>query len=544
MNLKDIGSNKTMKKQKILLGDEALAMGAVDAGLSAGYAYPGTPSTEIMEFLQRYVKSKGHPIAKWCSNEKTAYESALGMSMAGKRTLVIMKHVGLNVAADPFINSALLKINGGLVVAVADDPGMHSSQNEQDSRYYADFAKIICFEPRDQQETYDMTLEAFKVSEEFNIPVMIRLVTRLAHSRAAVTLEKKQAENKLNQNFDKKEWTTIPGYARKLYANLLSKQALLLKYSHDSSFNLLTLNDSFKDFGVITTGLGENYFKDNIDALADKPSHLHISVYPIPDDKIRELAAHVKRILVIEEGYPYVERYLRGILPQPILINGQQDGTLPNIGELTPDIVRDALHIKKRERLTTQTPTLPKRPPRLCAGCPHIDAFLAINTALEKYNASIVTSDIGCYSLGVLEPFSTLDSLVCMGASIGMAKGASEAGVFPVIATIGDSTFLHSGITALIDAVVENTNMTVIILDNSTTAMTGGQPVQLSTEKVIDLIKGLGVTDEHLKIIIPLKNKHKENVDIIDREINYSGLSVIISKRECIKEIKKKNKGN
>jgi indolepyruvate ferredoxin oxidoreductase alpha subunit len=531
-----------MKKEKVLLGDEALAMGALDAGLSAAYAYPGTPSTEIMEFLQAYVKSTNKPIANWCSNEKTAYESALGVSMAGKRTLVMMKHVGLNVAADPFINSALLKIKGGLVVAVADDPSMHSSQNEQDSRYYADFAKVICFEPQDQQETYEMTLEAFSVSERLNIPVMIRLVTRLAHSRAIVMLQNRQKEKQLDPHVDKKNWTTIPSYARKLYANLLAKQSKLSTYVHQSAFNSLTINKAFKTFGVITTGLAENYFKDNLSGLSQKPSHLHIGVYPMPVDKIRTLAQHTQKILIIEEGYPYVERYLRGILPQPITINGQLDGTLPAMGELTPDIVGAALQLKPKPAMNVKALPLPQRPPRLCAGCPHADTFFAINDAIKKYKHPLVTSDIGCYSLGVLPPFSTLDCLVCMGASIGMAKGASQAGMHPVIATIGDSTFIHSGITPLIDAAVENANMTVIILDNSTTAMTGGQPVQLSTDHVFNLIKGLGVSPAHLKMITPLKNKHAQNTSIIENEINYHGLSVIIAKRECIKEIKKKPK--
>ena len=390
-----------------------------------------------------------------------------------------------------------------------------------------------------------MMREAFAASEQFNIPVLLRLVTRLAHSRAPVKLSPAHLENKLTyQHMNKKDWTTIPSYARVLYVNLLAKQKLFIKYSAKSPFNRLLLNHKNNELGVITTGLGENYYQENLKSVRNKPSHLHIGVYPIPQNQILQLVDNVKKILIIEEGYPYVEHLLRGIIPSEITIYGKQDGTLPSSGELTPDVVRTALKLPHLKNTNINIMDLPKRPPRLCMGCPHADTFLAINDVLDKndHKKGVVTSDIGCYSLGALAPYSTLDSIVCMGASIGMAKGASEAGVRPVIETIGDSTFIHSGLTSLVDAVTDNTDMTVVILNNATTAMTGGQEVQLATEQVVNMVKGLGVAADHIKVITPLKSKHQENVQILKPEIEYKGLSVIISKRECVLEVKKRSR--
>jgi indolepyruvate ferredoxin oxidoreductase alpha subunit len=528
--------------EMVLLGDEALAMGAIDSGITAAYAYPGTPSSEIMEYLQAVAPQYGDFVAEWCSNEKTAYEAAVGVSLVGRRALVSMKHVGLNVAADPFINSALLAIHGGLVLAVADDPGMHSSQNEQDSRFYADYARIICLEPRTQGEVYEMTREAFDLSEAFHIPVMVRLTTRIAHSRAVVQTGERRAQNPLNKSTEKAGWMLLPATARKLWAELLEKQGRFLAYAENSPYNTLELNEEFSDFGVITAGLGWNYYMENRDDLPVRPSHLHISVYPIPVQKVRRLAERVKRIVVIEEGFSFVEKALLGILPPSVTITGKEDGALPRTGELTPDNVRGALGLEQKKGIDISGVEVPVRPPQLCAGCPHRDSYDALNLAVAGFEQRIVTSDIGCYTLGYLPPYQAIETCLCMGASVGMAKGASQAGFHPVVAVIGDSTFLHSGITPLVDAVASGANMTLLILDNSTTAMTGGQQTILTSSRLEKLIHGIGVDPDHIKLVAPLKKHTEANAETIRREVEYDGVSVIIALRDCIQTLKEKKK--
>ena len=535
--------------EMVLLGDEALAMGAIDAGISAAYAYPGTPSSEILGYLRARAEETGEFVAQWCANEKTAYEAAVGVSLVGRRALVSMKHVGLNVAADPFINSALLEIHGGLVVAVADDPGMHSSQNEQDSRFYADFARILCLEPRNQQEVYAMTLEAFELSERFQIPVMVRLVTRIAHARAVVHTGERRPQRPLDKAPRKTGWTLLPSTGRVLWDRLLSQQGEFLAYSESCPHNTLEINESFTDFGVLTTGLGWNYYMENLEELPQRPSHLHISAYPLPVDKIRRFAAAVEKIVVIEEGFPLVERSLRGLLPLPLAVSGKEDGALPRTGELTPDNVRPALGLPARQGVTlapraggAPSLSLPARPPQLCAGCPHHDSFDALNLALREFEQKVVTADIGCYTLGFLPPHEAIETCLCMGASVGMAKGAAEAGFHPVVGVIGDSTFLHSGITPLIDAVAAGTNMTLLILDNSTTAMTGGQPTILSSSSLERLVLGLGVEAEHVRLIVPLKKHTEENARVIREEIDHPGVSVIIALRDCIQTLKERKR--
>jgi indolepyruvate ferredoxin oxidoreductase alpha subunit len=553
----------------VLLGNEAVAMGAIHAGLWAAYGYPGTPSSEIIGFLQNDPRAAaaagsgaaggsagaagtekaGAPapyIASWCANEKTAYEAAVGVSMVGRRALVTMKHVGLNVAADPFINSALLDIHGGLVLAVADDPGMHSSQNEQDSRFFADYARIVCLEPRNQAEAYAMTREAFDLSEELHIPVMVRLVTRLSHSRAVVRVGQARERAPLSKSADPNGWILLPAIARQHWDALLAAQPRFRELSEASPYNSLVLNDRYRELGVVTTGLGRNYYEENLEELEGKlgarPSHLHIGFYPLPEAKLRLLAAQVKRLVVIEEGYPLVERALRGVLPLPIPIDGKENGTLPASGELTPDNVRPALGLPARRSLAFEGPKLAGRPPQLCAGCPHRDAFDALNQALASYGRKIVTSDIGCYTLGFLPPYQAVETCMCMGASIGMARGAAEAGFHPVVATIGDSTFLHSGLTGLADAVAAKANLTLLILDNSTTAMTGGQPTLLASSQLPELIRGLGVEPAHIRIINPLRKHTEENAKIIREEIEYRGVSVVIAQRECIQTRKSRRR--
>jgi indolepyruvate ferredoxin oxidoreductase alpha subunit len=451
-----------------------------------------------------------------------------------------MKHVGLNVAADPFMNSAIVDIRGGLVVAVADDPGMHSSQNEQDSRYFADFARIICLEPANQQEAYEMTREAYDLSEKYHIPVMIRLVTRLAHSRAAVRMGEKRDENPVQKAPGTAAWTLLPSNARRQWRDLLALQKEFLAYSENSPHNVLIMNEGNRELGVITTGLARNYFMESWDELKEKPSHLHIGTYPVPVEKVRKIAGHVKTLCIFEEGYPFVEKYLRGLLIPPLEIRGKESGHVPIDGELNPDIVHATLGLPERRGVEIAGLTLPNRPPQLCQGCPHADTYNALKQTLSAFQPTMVTSDIGCYTLGALPPYSMVESCVCMGASVSMAKGAAEAGFYPVVAVIGDSTFMHSGITPLMDAIVANADMTLVILDNGGVAMTGGQPSILPSSSLDKLVLGLGVDPKHFHVIEAHRKNNEKNAALFKQEIDYHGLSVIIAVRACLEMAKKK----
>jgi indolepyruvate ferredoxin oxidoreductase alpha subunit len=525
---------------RLLMGDEAVALGAIHAGISAGYAYPGTPSTEAFEYLLRYAKREGRPAANWCANEKTAYEQALGVSMAGRRSLVVMKHVGLNVAADPFINSAIVSIHGGLVVAVADDPGMHSSQNEQDTRVYADFARVLCLEPADQQEAYDMTREAFELSERFKIPVVLKLVTRLAHSRSPVVTAEPRPENPVDKTADPGSWILLPANARKLWLRLLDTQVDLTAYAETCSHNRLELSDDDRGLGIITTGIARGYYRENLADLDFRPSHLHIGAYPFPREMIRKLADKVDRVLVLEEGYSFVEHRLRGILPQALEIEGIESGHLPASGELTPDIVREALGLPVREGVELHDFHVPARPPQLCNGCPHRDSYDALKIALSGYECSIVNADIGCYTLGALPPYQAIESCVCMGAAVGMAKGAADAGLKPAVAVIGDSTFLHSGVTPLMDAIHADTDMTLLILDNEAVGMTGAQDTVMPSSRIEPLVLGLGVPREHCHVVEARPRKVQELADVLKGEMEHEGISVVIAVRECIEHARMK----
>jgi indolepyruvate ferredoxin oxidoreductase alpha subunit len=526
--------------QRILLGDECVALGAVHAGISCAYSYPGTPATEITEFLIAHRKQHGRPHAAWTANEKTAMEEALGACFAGRRALVAMKHVGLNVAADPFVNAALVATHGGLVVAAADDPGMHSSQNEQDSRWYADFARVLCLEPANQQEAYDMTRDAFDLSERFRVPVLVRLVTRLAHSRAAVEVREARPENPLAKAPAGSSWILLPANARRAWRSLVERQEGMRAWSEGCAYNALTLNPERRELGVITTGLARNYYRENLPDLGWAPSHLHIGAYPIPAALVRRLAAHVPRVLVLEDGYPYVERELRGLLPVPLAIAGRMDGAVPATGELTPDVVRAALGLPERAPIAHAGFAVPGRPPQLCKGCPHGHAYHALREALAGRAETMVTSDIGCYTLGALPPYSMIESCVCMGASVSMAKGAAEAGFHPAVAVIGDSTFLHSGITPLLDAVAADTDMTLLILDNEAVAMTGGQEPLLPSSRLHEVVLGLGVPPEHCHVVEATPRKVPELAALLRREIDHRGLSVVITVRECLETARRK----
>lgn len=516
---------------ELLLGDEAVAVAALDAGISGAFSYPGTPATEIMETVQQ--RGLGNPgvVARWSANEKVAYEQALGMSLCGKRAIVSMKHVGLNVAADPFINSALTGAHGGLVLAVADDPGMHSSQNEQDSRYYGDFAKIPVLEPCSPQEAYDMTREAFALSERAGLPVMLRLVTRLAHTRGLV--ERRPAPERprdLRPDRDWTHWTLLPVNARGRYRRLLELQPALEEYAEKSPFNVLRLDGPR---GIIATGMAWAYVQEVLEEDAGF-SLLKIGCYPTPVGLIRRLVDHCNEVFVIEEGYPYVERCLRGIYGVPgRAIRGKLDGTLAPDGEMTADRVRVALGLAPLESLEAAG-GLPPRPPQLCAGCPHGDTFRAVVDAIGMEEDRLLFSDIGCYTLGAFPPYRAVHTCVDMGASISMAHGAAKAGAHPVLCTIGDSTFVHTGIQPLIEAAHDNANMTVVILDNATVGMTGQQEVFATGERLVELVRACGVPKEHVIPIVPLPRFAEKNAEILRREIAYRGLSVIIAQRPCI----------
>lgn len=529
-------------RKLLLLGDEAIAQGALDAGISGIYAYPGTPSTEIMEYIQASEYAAQHNVhALWSANEKTAMEEALGMSYAGKRALVAMKHVGLNVAADPFMNAAITGVNGGLVVVAADDPSMHSSQNEQDSRYYGKFAQIPVFEPSTQQEAYNMTRDAFEFSEKYGVPVLMRITTRLAHSRSQVETRPPlpQKPNRLPE--DPLQFVLLPALARKRYKRLLTLQKEFLEASEQSPFNT-AISNSGATTGIIACGTGWNYLNECFPE-GNYPGPVYkLSQYPLPVQHIQKTFEKSSVILVLEDGYPFVEEMLSGTFPGNKQIKGRLDGTIPRDGELTPDIVASAFGFPAKETFTPPPVVVP-RPPSLCNGCSHADLYLALDKVMQEFGKGKVFSDIGCYTLGALPPYNAIYSCVDMGASITMAKGAADAGMFPSVCVIGDSTFTHSGMTGLLDAVIENSPITVIISDNSATAMTGGQKSH-ATNRLVEICKGLGVSPDHIVTLVPLKKNHEQNVQLLRQEILYKGLSVVIFQRECIQTSARRHKKN
>jgi indolepyruvate ferredoxin oxidoreductase alpha subunit len=540
-----------MKKQ-LFLGDEAIAQAAIDAGISGVYSYPGTPSTEITEYIQHSKIARERSIySQWCCNEKTALETALGMSYAGKRTLSCMKHVGLNVAADAFMNIAMSGINGGMIIVSADDPSMHSSQNEQDNRIYGQFAMVPVFEPSNQQEAYDMIYEGYDWSEKWGYPVLFRITTRMAHSRAGVQTKELRAQNPVSvEENARSKYVLLPVNARKRFKVLLEKQVEFLQASETSKYNQLWgLPDENTDsnprsrLGIVACGIAFNYLQENFPEGFENPV-LKISQYPLPKKQLFRLVESCEEILVLEDGYPVVEEQLKGYLGLGLKVHGRLDGTLPRDGELTPDRVRKALG--KEVELHYSIPEVVRmRPPALCAGCGHRDVFDALNEVLKEYKEAKVFSDIGCYTLGALPPFHAIDSCIDMGASITMAKGAADAGIFPSIAVIGDSTFSHSGMTGLLDCVNTGANVVIIISDNETTGMTGGQDSP-ATGHIHAICQGIGVHPNHLHEIVPLKKNYEEMKNIIREEIEYPGVSVIVPCRECIqtrarkmKEVKK-----
>ncbi len=529
-----------MAQKKLLLGDEALALGALHAGLSGVYAYPGTPSTEITEFIQACPLTKERGVhCAWSVNEKTAMEQALGMSYAGKRTLVGMKHVGMNVCADPFMGSAVTGANGGLVVAACDDPSMHSSQNEQDSRFWGTFALVPVFEPSSQQEAYDMVRSAFEYSERHGIPVLMRLTTRLSHSRAAVSCADDAdalPQNEMHLPVNERQWVTLPANARIRYKELIKDNVVFEQDAVASPYNRLT-DGPEKSLGIIACGLAYNYLMENYPDGCPHPV-LKISQYPLPKELVVKLSTMCEKILVLEEGQPMVEERLHGVFGSGVPVTGRLDGSLPRTGELSPDCVREALGLPAPAQYPAAEVVAP-RPPALCKGCGHRDLYTALNAVLKKdYPQGRAFSDIGCYTLGWLPPFRAIQTCVEMGASITMALGAAYSGIWPAVAVIGDSTFTHSGMTGLLDAVNEKADVTVCISDNLTTGMTGGQD-SAGTGRLEAICEALGVDPAHIRTFVPLPANYPEMEKIIREEIEYHGVSVIISRRECLQTLRR-----
>lgn len=539
--------------KRLLLGDEAIAQGAIDAGLSGVYAYPGTPSTEITEYIQlsesrklKVESSEAKIFCQWATNEKTAMEAALGMSYMGKRALVCMKHVGMNVCADAFMNAAITGVNGGLVVLAADDPSMHSSQNEQDSRFYAKFAMIPCLEPSNQQEAYDMMHYAFDLSEALKTPILMRVTTRMAHSRAVVELiETPREQNTASAPENVQHFILLPAYARKNYAELVEAQDDFISTSEQSHFNSYTKGTNPKR-AILTTGIAYNYLMETISGHQTPESGIEASIlkitqYPLPKALIDQMVADgAEEILVMEEGQPVVEELIRGMVPSSVSVKGRLTGDLPRMGELTPDSVAQAL--SPNSLIAPSPKSIPElvvgRPPALCQGCGHRDMYAALNEVAAEHEGAKIFGDIGCYTLGALSPFHAIHACVEMGASITMAKGAADAGQFPSFAVIGDSTFTHSGMTGLLDCVNCKSNVVVLISDNLTTGMTGGQD-SAGTGRLEAICLGLGVEPEHVRVVVPLPKNMEEIKQVLREEVAYNGTSVVIARRECIQTLKR-----
>lgn len=523
--------------KKILTGNEAVALGAYESDVRVASAYPGTPSTEILQNLAKYEGV----YSEWAPNEKVAMEVAIGASMTGVRVLTTMKHVGLNVAADPLMTLAYTGIKGGFVVACADDPGMHSSQNEQDNRFYAKFAKIPMLEPSDSQEAREMVKEAFELSETFDTPAMVRLTTRISHSKGVVSAPDPSLRNSTTpKGFERdlKKFVMLPGHAKLRQPRLLDRVEKLQAISETTSFNRIEYND--RKIGIITSGISYQYVKETMPSA----SILKLGMtFPLPVGKIKSFADEVTTLFVVEELEPYLEEQVRIL---GLEVKGKD--FFPTTDELSTDrVARGFARAGVLETVVPPvTPPPPEanmpRPPLMCAGCSHRGVFYAI-----KKLKGIVHGDIGCYTLGVLPPLQAIETCICMGASISMAHGTAKAmerdikgDKRPVFAVIGDSTFFHTGINSLTNVVYNNSNVKVIILDNRITAMTGaqqnpgtGKTLQEEQTTAIDmekLVTALGV--KRVRIIDPYDLE--ETLAAMKEEASLDGPSVLITKRPCI----------
>lgn len=510
--------------KKLLLGNAAIAEGAYEAGVKVVSSYPGTPSTEITESIVKYEDV----YCEWAPNEKVAAETAIGASIAGARAMTCCKHVGLNVMADPVFTVSYTGINGGLVICVADDPGMHSSQNEQDSRHYAKASKIMMLEPSDSSECKEFTKAAFKLSEQFDTPVFIRLTTRVSHSQSLVEIEEPE-------KVELKEYVKNPGKYVMMPANAIKQHVVvedrikkLKEFAETTTLNTVEYNSD--EIGIITSGITYMYAKE---ALGDKASYLKIGMpYPLPEKLFKNFASKVKKIYVIEELDPILEEHCKSL---GIEVIGKDAFTL--LGEYSVNMIKKVV-LGKDAPDTTSTEPIPVRPPVMCPGCPHRGTFYV----LKKLGLT-VSGDIGCYTLGAAAPLQTIDTTVCMGASVsaahGMAKARGAEFNKKLVSVIGDSTFIHSGITGLIDIVYNKGANTVIILDNSITGMTGhqdnpttGKTIRGEATKQIDLellCKAVGI--DSVRIADPFDVKNFEQV--VKEEVAKDEPSVIIAQRPC-----------
>ncbi len=509
--------------RKLLTGNEAIARGAYEAGVRVACAYPGTPSTEILENLAQYPEIN----SQWSTNEKVAVEVAQGACFAGARVIAAMKHVGVNVAADPLFTLGYNGVNGGFILVSADDPGMHSSQNEQDNRYYAKFMKYVLLEPSDSQEAKDFVAAGLAISEQFDTPVMLRTTTRISHSKSLVELKDRQEVPVKPYQKNVAKYFVVPANQRPKRP-LIEDRLLRLSKFADTFFGN-RVEGSGKEFAVITNGTGYLYAKE---ALGDRATYLKLGMTsPLPAELIRSFAAKYEKVYVIEEGEPFLEEQIKAL---GIAVIGKE--IFPRIGELSTAIVREKLLGVKLPLLSVDCTEVPGRPPVLCAGCPHRGVF-----SLVAKMADIVTSDIGCYSLGYMPPLNAGDTCIDMGASIPNALGFSK--ILPdkkIVATIGDSTFLHSGITGLIDVAYNRGPVTVVILDNSITGMTGhqqnpatgfdlhGKPAP--QVRIEDLVRACGIN----KIWIVDAYDMKACETALREAIESREPAVVIARRPCV----------
>jgi indolepyruvate ferredoxin oxidoreductase alpha subunit len=512
-----------------LTGNEAIARGAWEAGVRVAAAYPGTPSTEILESLATYPARDVH--AQWSTNEKVALDVAIGASFAGSRALAAMKHVGLNVAADSFLSQTYIGANGGLVIAVADDPGIHSSQNEQDSRLYGQFGAVPVLEPADAQEALEFTRLAFELSERFDTPVILRTTTRLSHTRSPVQVGARREAPPRGFVDKPAKNVMIPAHARGRHLAILEREEKLRAYLRGAPIHRWEKGDA--RVGVITAGTCYPYVRE----VLPQATVLKLGAsWPLSAELLREFCASVERAFVVEELEPFIEREMRSL---GLAVAGKE--FFPRTGEFSPEVVRAGFEkagvLQPRPRAAPGwTPEPIVRPPVLCAGCPHTSTYMALRASGVR-----VAGDIGCYTLAALDPLRGLDTSVAMGCSIGVAAGMAKGGEpRPVVATIGDSTFLHAGLPALIDAVYNDADITVVLLDNHITAMTGGQD-HPGTGKTLRGEPAPRVDYEALVRAIGVKWVHKvDSYDLADmhqllREaILHRGVSVLISDRPCV----------
>lgn len=524
--------------KKIMYGNEAIARGAYEAGCTVAAAYPGTPSTEILENIAKYKDI----YSEWSTNEKVAVEVACGASIAGARAITTMKHVGLNVAADPLFTIAYEGVNGGLIIVTADDPGMHSSQNEQDNRYYAMHAKVAMVEPSDSQECKDFVKYAYEISEKFDTAILFRTTTRVNHSKGLVELGDRIEVGVRPYAKNTKKYIMTPANSKVRHPEVEERLSRLQEYSNNCPLNKIEFGN--KSIGIITSGISYQYAKE---VFGDDASYLKIGMsYPLPDKMIRDFANSVDKLFIIEENDPFIENYVKAL---GIKCTGKE--LIPVCGELNPDIIRKAL-LKTEEKKTYNLDiNVPPRPPVLCPGCPHRGIFYTVS----KYKDIIATSDIGCYTLGMVEPLNVGDTIICMGAGFTAAIGFEKAAKMgnrknKIFGFLGDSTFFHSGITGLIDAVYNNSPIVAVILDNSITAMTGhqenpgtGRTLMGEIAQVVDiekLVRAVGIKLENLRIVDPYNLAETETA--VKDAYNSTEPFVIITKQPCalIKDIQRK----